>query len=510
MSQILDPSGAPVSSASFRQQAIAGENYFDALKRQGFNGYLYFPTLEPNEQMPVSTRAEINKKADWLYKNIPEVRAVIDGLSLDEVDGGIWPKATTENPVFNKIVTNDFHDQNDEPRVFHSGAVQNFYTAQLLIRRSIRQFGELFGQLLRPCMMHFVNAWRCTNARVSKLNQDLWDDGVMYAPVLGRPVKYRFVTGSDGAGYQDFEADDVLHFHDDFFEGQRRGMSCLTPIVDRLFSFKELGDSETLGEMARNRIAYAITRKDDDVGPLLVPGASAQEEIDTGDGGKLIIQKIVPMGGKNIQVAEMPPNMDIKVIESNRGAQTVEFLRWILTSFAHSTLYPPEYVFNLSGLSQGTLVRLVIDRVQRIKNYVRQNQLIPQFVKRWYVFWLWQRIKSGAYDNIEGGIPADWWRAKYLCPGDDTVDVGREGRLYDDRVDSGKMSVEAYHAMSGEDASDVEDENLAAFIRRLEKVEAAKAKYPHLADKISYEAIWTKSKTPVLVPAQPEETPAKL
>jgi hypothetical protein len=52
-----------------------------------------------------------------------------------------------------------------------------------------------------------------------------------------------------------------------------------------------------------------------------------------------------------------------------------------------------------------------------------------------------------------------------------TVDLGREGRLYDERYATNRMSIESYHGLAGEDAGDVEDENLAVIKRRLAKLE---------------------------------------
>ncbi len=129
----------------------------------------------------------------------------------------------------------------------------------------------------------------------------------------------------------------------------------------------------------------------------------------------------------------------------------------------------------MAGITNGTLVRLVQKRVQRVKNTVRQFQLAEQFAIDWFTFWLYQRMKSGAFAHVEGGIPADWSRHKLIYPADDTVDVGREGRLYDDRLMRGNMSPETYHGMQGEDAEDVEDEVIAAAIRRKRKIMAANA-----------------------------------
>ena len=154
---------------------------------------------------------------------------------------------------------------------------------------------------------------------------------------------------------------------------------------------------------------------------------------------------------------------------------------------ARSTLYPPEYVFNLAGLGQGTLVRLVQKRVQRIKNTVRQFQLGPQFCKRWITYWTWQRIASGRFDGVEGGIPADWWKVKLIMPADDTVDVAREGKLYDQRLADGNMSPEDYHGMQGHDAEDVEDLVVAGAVRKARKIKEAMDENPDIADLIRFQ-----------------------
>ena len=485
---------------------------FEAAKQVGYRGWFFFPTLDAEKQMPHWSRVEIMRKANWLYNNVDAVRMVIDGLTMDEVDTGIWPKWTTSNPAFNKALTDAFDNECGDARFFSASAKETFYSAQWLIRRHIRLHGELFGQLLRPVspkaspLMHFVNAWMCANAQGDGAN-DPFREGVM-SDAFGRALKYRFLTSADGTQKQDVNADDVLHFHDQFWKGQQRGMSGLAPVARKLFSMDDIERAEISGTLLRTRLAYAITKKDDGDGlPPMIPGASQVFPIEAPNGKQLLIQKITTMDDSEVDVADLPAGQDIKVVESNRATETPEFLRFMLEGVARSTLYPPEYVFNLGGIGQGTLVRLVQKRVQRIKNTVRHFQLAPQFCRRWVTYWTWQRIQAGRFDDVEGGIPNDWWKVKFIMPADDTVDVAREGKLYDQRLEDGNMSPEDYHGMMGNDAEDVEDLVVAGAVRKARKIKTAIDANPDIVDLIRFQL---ESRAGVVteadpLPAEPED-----
>lgn len=484
-----------------------------------WKGFFWAPDLDPKEQLPVQTRTEINKKNLWLYNNVAPVSMIIDGLSLDEVDTGTWPKATTSNPAFNKAVTRDFHNINKDPRFFSASGMDNYYSAQLTVRRCIRLYGELFGQLLRAGdgigipTMHFVNPWQCTDA--GKADKDSpRKDGIIRSR-LDRAINYRFVTNAQKTQWEDVAAEDVLHFHDKFLPGQVRGTGILTPCTNSLFRYDDIDRAEANGLRLRSKMAYTLSRREggSDDGPIL-PSTGKVEKIAQEDGSHLILQHLTSRDSDDVEVATIPAGYDMKVLESSRATSTIEFLKWILQTASYTSLYPAEYVFNLAGLGQGTLVRLVQKRVQRVKNTNRQFQLIPQFCDRWYNFWLWQRIKAGVYDKVKGRVPEDWFEHKTISPADDTVDLGREGKLFDDRVDSGKMSIEKYFGQDGEDAEDVDTENAAVLLRRLARIKEMKEANPDFADQITYERLYgsKKSNNPgSLDPQQPDpaEDPTK-
>lgn len=493
---LYGPDGRQISTRTTGQPPVRSFwQAFEGAKQGGYRGWWFFPTLDTSAQMPQFTREQISKKANWCYNNMGAAKAIIDGLSLDEVDTAIWPKATTSNPAFNTAVTNRFHQENEDARTFDLRKCDNFYGAQFLIRRSIRLHGGLFGQLVRPISekappsIAFVPYYQCYSAQ----SEGAWRDGILFDPETDAPVKYRFakkpVTTTIAAGdYVDVPEPDVLHFHDPFWPDQIRGISALAPVVRKMFSMDDIERAETTGQIMRSRIAYAVSKhsSDADDTPALIPGAKQTETTTNQDGTRIVTQKIITYDGTEADVLTPPAGHDLKVVESNRGGAT-DFHAFLARDVAFSTLYPVEYVFFLAGVL-GTATRMLQQRAQRVITFHRSTQLVPQFGRRWYMFWLWQRIKSGIFDGVPGGVPTDWFLHRWLSPASMSVDIGREGRLYDDRVMRGNMSPQAYHALAGEDSDDVDDETIAAIVSRKKKLAAAIVENPDI--ELSYSEIW--------------------
>jgi hypothetical protein len=384
--------------------------------------------LDTSKQMDQWTRLEIAKRNIWAYNNIPEMRAVIDGLAIDEVDTAIWPKARTSNPKFNRAVTDRFDEEHKDPRMFDLRQIETVYSAQFLIRRTVRLIGDMFGQLIRPLdagaiagsppRMGFLPGYQCTSDGAKTDDYDL-REGIRFDSATGAPAKFRFalpVLGKEKQNYREIPVDDVLFFHDPFLSDQIRGMSTLAPVTRQMYSMDDIDKAETAGQLLRSRVAYAVETVGSDEGEIpKLPGVVATEVIENPDGTKTIIQKVVSRDGSEVDVITPPSGMKIKTLESNRGG-AIDFRNFLARGMAHCTPYPPEWVLFVSGLSQGTVARVVQNRAQKIANFFRAMQIDPQFMTRWYRFWLWKRISAGIFDNVEGGIPTNWWAHKMNYP----------------------------------------------------------------------------------------------
>lgn len=490
---------------------------FEGAKWGGYRGWWFLPTLDTSKQMPHWTREQIAKKNIWCYNNIGELRAIIDGLAIDEIDTAIWPKARTSSPLFNRAVTDRFDEENRDPRSFDLRQIESCYSGQFLVRRTIRLLGDIFGQLIRPLTpgapprLGFLPSYQCSSQGVK--SDPLLRDGIRFDARTGAPVKYRFAlprpSEKEDQKFTELEADDILHFHDPFLADQIRGMSTLAPVTRQMFSMDDIDKAETTGQLLRSRVAYAVENiGPDEVTLPRLPGVIDVEVVENPDGSKTVIQKVIQRDGTEVDVMTPPPGMKIRTLESNRGG-AIDFRNFLARGLMHATVYPPEWILFLAGLSQGTVARVVQNRVQKIANFFRAVQTDAQYMQRWYRYWLWQRIKAGAFDGVSGGVPADWWLHKLVYPANMSVDLGRDGRLYDDRVMRGNMSPADYHALSGRDDEDVDEEIVDAAIRRRQLLERKLADNPGV--ELRYEEVWLPpagaSSAPVDAPPIDEPVP---
>lgn len=515
MSSIWKQIGSWLGGQNTTGQTMAG--VVGSARRGGYKGYFYFPQAGMNHRQQRRSRIKAAQDAEWLYRHSGAVRQVIDGLALDEVDTGLWPKADTSDETFNVALNEAFDNLWGQDARFFDGAKKvHFYSAQYLVRRHIRLHGELFAQLLRPeggavaPRISFLPSHLCESDFFGQKDSP-FTDGIML-DALGGPLAYRF---AERVGNEEkikvVPADDILHFHDELLCGQLRGESALAPVLNKLFSIDDIERAASSGELLRTRIAYAISSQQDDGVPSLLPGAVAvaEEEVQQPDGSvtKTLIQRIVANDGTEVDVADLPAGKKLEVVESGKSSSAVDWNHYLLNDVAYATKYPPSYVFNLAGLTQGTVVRMLQNRVQRIIRNIRFFQLEPQFCKRLWTFFTWQLISRGYFDKQRVAVPSDWWRMKVVNPADLTVDLGREGRLYDERFDSGKIDDDEYHGLRGRDADDVDRRVVRRWFKRQQILEEEARK---LGEEVpDRKEIWPPKAGSTYVPENESDEPKK-
>lgn len=427
----------------------------------------------------LSERA-IAERSDYLYKNVGAARPVIDGLALYESGTGLWPSWITGQEDFDKAMTDAFHYSNHEPRVFSADGNNDAYSAQYAIRRMIRLYGDCWGELLRPSpgttmpSLALYPGYLIDNVGTEKPDSG-WQRGVLRNK-LGRPIKYRVLDKEYSDGFHDVDAGDMLHFHDPFLPGEIRGVPALASVIPKLFKREDIYEALANGTLSRSQIGWAL---ETDVtgfqGPAYVPpGATSTEKVTQADGTSWTLEKVFGANAsKQIKIPDLPPGKKLVAAESKRPeTEVTEFQDSFLRETAFSTLYPVTWLYFILGGSQGTLERRVLQQVKAIINSKREFQLKPQFVNRWDVFFAWQLIKSGYFDTLGIAVPNNWWMHRIVPPPDMTLDLGREGKLMDERVDSNKMEIEEYHGLAGNTSSAVEDSNYAVVKRRCQKIVA--------------------------------------
>jgi capsid protein len=359
---ILGADGKPASSgrdARMRTQDHSWSGIYEAATRADFRGWFYVPSLDPVDQQDSVTRRILAERSDWLYKNVGATTMVIDGLALDEVGTGLWPKWNTASDEFNRDMTEAFHFTNFDPGVFSADGQNDFYSQQFNIRRMIRLYGDAFGQMIkalpetgRPAM-HIIPGWRVDNSS-SEPPEERRRDGVKLGR-LGRPIDYRVSSDADGQKrtFMDVPASEMLHFHDPFLPGQVRGVPALASVAKRLFRREDIHKAMANGTLARERMGFALQSapKGSMMPPVVFAGQGETKVVENEDGSKYTVQKIFgDKAGEDVVIPEIPPGAELKLLESSRpGTAVTEFLDSLLREVAWATTYPPEYIFFLAN-----------------------------------------------------------------------------------------------------------------------------------------------------------------
>ncbi len=478
-SVILRPDGSPARAEHRQPRARASAtswgNVYEAANRADFRGYFWIPSLKPSDMQPAYTRRAIQERIDYLYKNVGALGMVIDGLAGEEVGTGLWPKWESESDAYNQRMTDLFHYTGHDPRFFSADGKEDYYTRQVTIRRLIRLQGDCFQQMLRPApgstipLCHGLPSWRIEGEKPNADGTPGVRDGVR-EDRMGRALSYQPTRDGEAAEPPEVAAADMLHQFDPMLPGQRRGVSVLASVARSLYRREDILKAIKNGTLARERMGFAIQTKDDEGGAPEIPGEGDATTVENPDGSKFTIKQIFGDGeDERLVIPDLPNGAEIKLIESNRPTEPVtNFLDSILREVAWACKRPPEYVFFIAGMGQGTVARMVHIRNAAEIQQTRANQLVPQFCNRWHVFFAWQMILAGKMDGLIGGIPGDWWRHTIHSDGDKSVDIGREGRMYDSREATGQMATDDYHALGGKDAGDVDRRNLARKQKRLD------------------------------------------
>lgn len=478
--------------------AIFPDSHWQALKRARWRGWFWVPDLVPARRMMQLSREQISYAGQWLYDNVGFASMLVDRLAIYESGVGMWPKATSSNPVFNTAMTDLFHQGCRDPRFFDLAKVENYYSAQKSIRRHIRLYGDHFGQLVRGPIprMRFIPGYMVKNPPAKAGYEPLkagWQDGAKLDS-FGAVLTWCVWTSSDGNTWEEVPAEDMLHFHDDFLAGQIRGMSVFARAAEKMFTIDDIIRAHANGLLARARMGYAITvPSDNGMGPQVkIPGAEGElETITNPDGSTYKIQRIRFPNGEEMDIPELPPGYEIKTIESQRPhTNEMAFIADLRADCSMASGYTPEFVSAIIE-SGGAVTRFFIEDSQMVIDDKQQNQLEPQYCHRFYIFAAWQRIKSGQFDAY--GVPDDWWRYRMIYPRRITVDKKNDGRLDDSRVESGKMSPIRYHGQIGEDNDEVDDEVIAVREereRKLDELNARRAAMNPPNPPLIYEDLW--------------------
>jgi capsid protein len=168
-----------------------------------------------------------------------------------------------------------------------------------------------------------------------------------------------------------------------------------------------------------------------------------------------------------ILLPRLKPGEKLEAFKNDIPGQTYEaVMRALRSDVAFAIGLPPEAMMVNVGLA-GTEQRAVLEVTQNFLERLQQ-QVIDQFCRPFYKYWLWHEMQAGRLE-----YPGDdWWRHEWLAPRKITVDSGRDARAYSEQLDKGHLSPTRYYNMLGLRATEEEEDVIQTYLRRKQKCDA--------------------------------------
>lgn len=451
---------------------------FEAAEHSNNRSLIWLNTIDPRREVTPRTRAELLKKARWLYNNVPEVTYIIEHIAQRAIGLGIVPKARTTDTAWNRIAERHFEDRAcGEAWAFDASDSVNFYSAQSLIVRQVAIDGDVFAQKLVTgtdgARFRFIGGEAVGNTANSP---DYAVDGLILDR-FGAPTSYRVITDRAKAGYVDVPANDMMHIRHVRRIGQPRGVSWLHSAIIPAQDKSETKSYVKGAFKAGSQIGYSITSNE------AVRIGLGAGKITNAEGEEITTDNLY----NGTLIPRLKPGETIQSFKNEIPGPAFEpLMRDYTSDIARAIGVPPEALMLLVGLA-GTETRALLEVAQNFLDRIQQ-MVIDQFCFPAWKYWVWQEVQAGRLPYPGN----DWWRVEWVTPRKITVDNGRDGRLYAQLLDSGYLSWERYCNMHGLDSEAEEDDIIEAFVRRKAKCEALG---------LDVSQVFPNQKTPTSIPA---------
>jgi capsid protein len=271
---------------------------------------------------------------------------------------------------------------------------------------------------------------------------------------FGAPVAYTINTENGTR----IPAEDILHFRHIRRHAQPRGVSWFHSAVSNLRDISEINGFVKGAYKAGAQIGYMVTSTE-----VAKIGLGAGLKSTTNEVGDLQTSDL-PNG---ILLPRLKPGEKLEAFKNDIPGQTYEaVMRALRSDVAFAVGLPPEAMMVNVGLA-GTEQRAVLEVTQNFLERLQQ-QVIDQFCRPFYKYWLWHEMQAGRLE-----YPGDdWWRHEWLAPKKITVDSGRDARAFSEQLDKGHLSPTRYFNMLGLRAEEEEEDVIQTYLRRKEKCDA--------------------------------------
>ena len=441
-------------------------------------GYVQWPTLDREKDLPASSRIEIMRRVRMAAGNIGLVRRCLSGPS--KLIGTARPQAKTPDNEFNKRAEEAFWRRAKNPAAFDFAGKLNFITWQKAIKASKFRDGDAVtalgegpsgGGRIMFYESHQIGDGSSNGEKPTNLR-----DGV-YLDKYGGRAGFRILKPG-GKDWFNLRREDAIYHGDPDQHSRPRSVSGMAHAVSNFLDMVEIiADTKhaikvaALWGVAMEQSMADTSKEEMNEALRAYLNVEAGEEgvslpqVSQETGEILTLDKIT-QGGR---VQGLPNGAKLSTIQDTRPhPNQIQLMAWLVRDMAHGRGLFPEVLWDLSGLN-GTSIRYVMADTRRFIED-EQEALEDEFERVWLYF-LAKEIKEGRLELPENLKGERWWNVGWQWQSDMTIDRGREGSLEMQQVEKGMMTRKEMWGRRGKDWEEqerqiMEEEKRMAELRR--------------------------------------------
>jgi hypothetical protein len=423
---------------------VGGASGFDGANWSSRRGYVYYPTLNTEREVPTWTRLEMTKRSRWLRRNVGFAKRCTKGAA--HMVGWLSPRASTDDREWNTLSETAWERGAGSALSFDRSARWNVYSYQPLITESRLGDGDIATVLTSSqtgrAMVATYESHQIGNATTDLL-QDQWRDGIRV--IADRAVQMRLLDPEDYSSFTDVNAQDYILHADYLSVGHRRGVTGLHHALNNLLDTTEIWSDVKLGIKLSNRIGYYIA-KQAMTGGNAPKGMGGKQTLGQTDiGGDPVIIENVYRGGKMLS---LNAGEEIKqLLDQRPHPNSRDFLEDLNRDIAWGLGLAPDVLWNIAKLG-GASVRYVLADAQ-VWIEAQQQLLVDQFLQRFWVYFISKEIKAG---RLRPPTDPDWfYKIGWQPQAKLTVDISRDGKLSIDLHRAGLLTAKRWFGQQGLD-----------------------------------------------------------
>ena len=465
--------GSSIIPASRYGAALPADYYtsgYEGAQYSGVrSGFFLFPTdarLELNRY----TRVELLRKKRALEANLPIVTRIQSAVGRKSVGKGLFPKPRTSDPAWNKENRRQFLNRASNPSVWSVDASMDFFEQTRFMAETRFGDGEAFAIFSKAATGMLQVDVRdpmecCSNADDE---ENGWTDGIR-TNKAGRPLAYRFQTGSYALGDADsviVPASAVCHLKRVRRAKTLRAVTEFYAGINSMIDVLDLKALVTGTAKLHSALGVKVKRNKGDAGKT---GITGQLEKLLGPNGETT--KVSENFAQGAAIAFLAENEDIDLVYSEHpGANILEFLKFLCHDVVIGTDQPFSVIYSMLGLG-GTPTRAEMEDGQDFYNQ-EQDRVAWRFCQKAYIVDTAIRQQMGLIGYPNNDRTAAWWEHDWRGPAKITVDKSRTSKSDIDRMHNMMLTWGMYFDELGIDSEDIEDERIEELARLMEKAKA--------------------------------------